>query len=55
VRLADAKAREIYDRDLILVRPDLHVAWRGNEPPADPRAVATTVTGRVRSGSALGV
>jgi hypothetical protein len=55
VRLADAKAREIYDRDLILVRPDLHVAWRGNEPPADPRAVATTVTGRVRSSSALGV
>jgi 2-polyprenyl-6-methoxyphenol hydroxylase-like FAD-dependent oxidoreductase len=55
VRLSDAKAREIYERDLILVRPDLHVAWRGNEPPADPRAVAAAVTGRARSGSALGV
>jgi hypothetical protein len=25
------RAREIYDVDLVLVRPDLHVAWRGNK------------------------
>jgi 2-polyprenyl-6-methoxyphenol hydroxylase-like FAD-dependent oxidoreductase len=55
VRLNDATAREIYGRDLILVRPDLHVAWRGDAPPADPQAVAATVTGRVRSGRAVGV
>jgi 2-polyprenyl-6-methoxyphenol hydroxylase-like FAD-dependent oxidoreductase len=29
---------------LILVRPDLHVAWRGTELP-DPQALATRVTG----------
>lgn len=55
LRVPDAAAREIYGRDLVLVRPDLHVAWRGNEPPADPGAVAATVTGRVTSGRAVGV
>jgi hypothetical protein len=30
---------------LILLRPDMHVAWRGNAPPADPAHVATLVTG----------
>ncbi|KAL4955025.1 FAD binding domain-containing protein [Aspergillus filifer] len=29
----EAHAREIYERDLILVRPDTHVAWRENNPP----------------------
>jgi hypothetical protein len=42
----DAIAREIYDRDLVLVRPDLHVAWRGNSAPADPQAIAATITGK---------
>ena len=55
LRLNDATAREIYARDFILVRPDLHVAWRGNAAPEDPRAVAATVTGRVPSGRAVGV
>jgi hypothetical protein len=47
LRVPDAIAREIYDRDLVLVRPDLHVAWRGDTAPEDARAVAATVTGRV--------
>ena len=55
VRVPDARAREIYERDLVLVRPDLHVAWRGNAPPADPSAVAAIVTGRVPSGRTVGV
>lgn len=46
LRVADAAAREIYARDLVLVRPDLHVAWRGNAPPADGAALAATITGR---------
>jgi 2-polyprenyl-6-methoxyphenol hydroxylase-like FAD-dependent oxidoreductase len=41
----DERPREVYGRDLILVRPDLHVAWRGNRPPDDPRHVAAVVTG----------
>jgi hypothetical protein len=37
--------REIYERDFLLVRPDLHVAWRGDAPPDDPKRVAAAVTG----------
>ena len=28
-------ARDLYERDLVLIRPDQHVAWRGNRPPQD--------------------
>jgi 2-polyprenyl-6-methoxyphenol hydroxylase-like FAD-dependent oxidoreductase len=38
-------AREVYERDYVLLRPDLHVAWRGNGAPADPAQLAAVVTG----------
>ena len=38
-------ARDIYGYDLLLVRPDLHVVWRGNRPPDDPDKLAATATG----------
>ena len=41
----DAVARDLYGYDLILVRPDMHVAWRGNAPPAEPAQLAALVTG----------
>ncbi|KAJ5746824.1 hypothetical protein N7520_012006 [Penicillium odoratum] len=31
----ETHVRRIWERDLVLVRPDTHVAWRGNEAPAD--------------------
>ena len=34
-------ARDIYGYDLILVRPDMHVAWRGNAIPPEPEKLAT--------------
>ncbi len=37
--------RDVYGYDLILVRPDLHVVWRGNAAPADPARLAAVVTG----------
>ncbi len=37
--------REVYGFDYILVRPDLHVVWRGNRLPEDPPALARRVTG----------
>ena len=43
--LTGAAARDIYGRDLILVRPDLHVVWRSNAPPENPAALAALATG----------
>lgn len=37
--------RDMYGYDLILVRPDLHVVWRGNTGPSDPAQLAAVVTG----------
>ena len=41
----DAVARDVYGCDLILLRPDMHIAWRGNAAPADPASLAALVTG----------
>ena len=38
-------ARQVYGFDYLLVRPDLHVVWRGNALPDDPDKVARIVTG----------
>jgi len=43
--IPDAVAREVYGFDLILLRPDMHVVWRGNTPPDDPLEVARIATG----------
>ena len=45
LEVADDAVRDVYGYDLLLIRPDLHVAWRGNQPPADPAALAARVTG----------
>ncbi len=37
--------RETYQRNLVLVRPDGHVAWRGDAPPDDPLGVIDTMRG----------
>jgi hypothetical protein len=38
--VAPDTARDVYGVDLILVQPDLHVVWRGNRVPSDPRGLA---------------
>lgn len=43
--VAGEAPREVYGRDYVLVRPDLHVVWRGNALPLQPDEVARTVTG----------
>jgi 2-polyprenyl-6-methoxyphenol hydroxylase-like FAD-dependent oxidoreductase len=45
IDIPDPVIRRTLERDLILVRPDLHVAWRGNAAPADPDLVVAAVTG----------
>jgi 2-polyprenyl-6-methoxyphenol hydroxylase-like FAD-dependent oxidoreductase len=47
LEIDSAEIREVYQRDLVLVRPDLHVAWRGDELPNDVTALAARVTGHV--------
>src|SRR5688572_2326585 len=44
--VSDAVARDIYGFDLILLRPDLHVAWRGHRLPHEPRELVALVAGR---------
>jgi 2-polyprenyl-6-methoxyphenol hydroxylase-like FAD-dependent oxidoreductase len=41
----DRIARETYGIDLLLLRPDMHVVWRGNAPPEEPEVVAAIATG----------
>jgi hypothetical protein len=41
----DAHARDVYGYDLLLLRPDLHIVWRGNRLPDDPAKLATLATG----------
>jgi 2-polyprenyl-6-methoxyphenol hydroxylase-like FAD-dependent oxidoreductase len=49
VRLDDADVRELYGADFTLVRPDHHIAWRG-DGAADPHAVLRRSIGRPATG-----
>jgi FAD-dependent monooxygenase len=41
-------AKKIYEQDIVLIRPDQHVAWRGNEVPnkEDAERIIGTVIGK---------
>ena len=43
--VSDPRPREIYGHDLLLLRPDLHIAWRGNRLPDRPEHLAAIATG----------
>jgi 2-polyprenyl-6-methoxyphenol hydroxylase-like FAD-dependent oxidoreductase len=43
--LASEEARELYGADLVLIRPDHHVAWRANSAPPTPFELIERVTG----------
>ena len=45
--IADPAIGALYERRLVLVRPDGHVAWRSDALPADPRALVERVRGGV--------
>jgi 2-polyprenyl-6-methoxyphenol hydroxylase-like FAD-dependent oxidoreductase len=45
VTIADPTIRTLYERSLVLVRPDGHVAWRGNAVPPTPVEIADRVRG----------
>ena len=41
----EERPRELYGYDLLLLRPDLHIVWRGNRLPDDPAKLAAMATG----------
>jgi hypothetical protein len=45
VDIRDDHARTLYERDLVLIRPDHHVAWRGNTVPDRPGAILDRIRG----------
>ncbi len=47
MKVIDVPPSPEHDHALILVRPDQHIAWRGNADPDDPRAVIATISGHV--------
>jgi 2-polyprenyl-6-methoxyphenol hydroxylase-like FAD-dependent oxidoreductase len=53
-RIAEREIAALYGRKLVLVRPDGHVAWRGDRPPQDAPALIDTVRGAPGKGIAIG-
>jgi 2-polyprenyl-6-methoxyphenol hydroxylase-like FAD-dependent oxidoreductase len=45
IDLDDPAVGLLYEQDLVLVRPDGHIAWRGDNVPRDARALIDTVRG----------
>ena len=46
----DRIARDVYGYDLILLRPDLHVVWRAQQPPDNAAEIAAIATGHLPHG-----
>ena len=51
IHLDEPDVVKAYERRLVLVRPDGHVAWRGNEGPADPVWMLDRVRGAAEPSS----
>jgi 2-polyprenyl-6-methoxyphenol hydroxylase-like FAD-dependent oxidoreductase len=49
VRVASEDASKVYGEGYLLLRPDMHIAWRGTRLPADPAHLAALVTGNLAS------
>jgi hypothetical protein len=41
----DQIARDLYGFDLVLLRPDMHIVWRGMQVPDDAAQIAAVATG----------
>ncbi len=45
LQLNEPRLCKLYGRSVLLLRPDLHIAWSGNGAPPDPAGLALRVTG----------
>ncbi len=52
VSVDDPAIAKLYERKLVLVRPDGHVSWRADRAPDDPLAIVDTVRGAAVAGAA---
>src|SRR5690606_30117383 len=50
IQIGDPELAVLYERRFVLVRPDGHVAWRGDAAPADPVAVIDVARGAIARG-----
>jgi 2-polyprenyl-6-methoxyphenol hydroxylase-like FAD-dependent oxidoreductase len=50
-RIDAPQALQLYERRLVLVRPDGHVAWRNDRAPDDPRLLIDCVRGATSGGA----
>jgi hypothetical protein len=50
----DERPRDVYGCDLLLLRPDMHVVWRGNDAPSQPQMLAALATGHSDCGGTEG-
>jgi 2-polyprenyl-6-methoxyphenol hydroxylase-like FAD-dependent oxidoreductase len=46
LNLDEERVHEVYGASVFLLRPDLHIVWRGDGPPRDPVGLAALATGR---------
>ena len=45
LHLDEKRVREVYGASVLLLRPDLHIVWRGDGPPPDAPELAALATG----------
>ena len=45
MKIEEETPRQLFQFEMLLVRPDLHVVWRGNELPKDAATIALLATG----------
>ena len=48
VSIASDRIRDLYQSDLILMRPDMHIVWRGNAIPENLTEIVSLSTGHGR-------
>jgi 2-polyprenyl-6-methoxyphenol hydroxylase-like FAD-dependent oxidoreductase len=48
VRIESDRVRDLYGFDLLILRPDMHVVWRGTDVPRNPKEIASISTGHGR-------
>jgi hypothetical protein len=45
LHLDEQRVSSVYGATVFLLRPDLHIVWRGDGPPPDPAGLAALATG----------